>query len=1024
MKFKRLLALLLSGMLLAGSFSVSSFAADKEEAEEEEENAVFALADYTTIEYSSPEEKLATMQKRLENEKFELWALEETGEIALVTKATGQILFSNPYDVASMSKDAKATETKKKILSQIQLRYSNGANEALMNTYNDAALNRQITMEPIRGGLRVNYTMGREEARILVPEQIEKSRFEEEILAKMPEKDPETGRTFVDPFVNKNPYRYMEAYFSLKDPNSETLSETSKKQMQQTFPITKKYAIYILSSDTSTKEKKNLEHLIQTYTDYTFDDMEADHQKVEYESRLASLPLFKVALEYYLDDDGLKVRLPASDIRFDSSSFSLKAITVLPYFGAGTVSELGYTLVSDGSGSIVRFEDVAQSNIELTITSKVYGQDYSFHQIAGQNQEVMRIPTFGVIRNMSYPTFDEDAYNAAIEAGELIAYDDVEGQKAAIKAAEEAEKAAAEEAKKNPPAPKVEEPKEEEAAETEAAEGENTEAEAAETPAEGEPAEGEEIPAEPVNENLAQSSKFVNFDDIKEETSGYVAYVEEGESLAEITTAHGGVVHRYNSAYATFNPKPSDSYQLTGVSATGNATWSVTAERKYTGSFTVRYMPVTGEKATTAGMAETVRDYLVKKGVLSKLEDDGNDNIPLYLETFGSIQTTKRYAGVPVDVQTPLTTFEDAQAMISELQAGVTVDAETPNEKVLKIPNIIIKYTGWYNGGLYKTVPYKLKVDKAIGGESGLKSLVEFANANGAKVFPDLEFSYINDTGFADGFNYKDDAVQTIDGRTAVHKTYSALYQMFEPDGQLILSPTAMTKYYEKSGPKYAKLGVGALSVATLGSDLYSDHNDDYPLTREDSKETVVNLLSSMKEANGELLVSGGNAYVLPYADHILDVPLTSSENVFATEAVPFYGMILHGYKSFAGTAINLDGDYEKSVLKAIENGASPYFILSARNENTSELKSFVDFSKYYSIRYNIWKEDLVKTYNQLNDALGSVKYETITNHEYLDTRVVRVDYSNGEYFILNYNTIPVEVDGVTVEPMGFVKNK
>lgn len=1016
MKFKRLLALLLSGMLLTTSVSFTAFAAEaKAEETEEEENKVAALADYTSIEYSSPQEKLATMKLRLENDKYQLWALEETGEIAFVTKATGQILFSNPYDVASMSKDAKSTETKKKILSQLQLRYSNGANEALMNTYNDAALNRQISMEPIRGGLRVNYTMGREEARILVPEMIEKSRFEEEILAKMPEKDPETGRTFVDPFVNKNPYRYMEAYFSLKDPNSEKLSQTSKEQMMQTFPITKKYAIYILSSDTSTKEKKNLEHLIQTYTDYTFDDMEADHQKVEYESRLASLPLFKVAIEYYLDDDGLRVRVPASDIRFNSSAFSLKAITVLPYFGAGTVSELGYTLISDGSGSLVRFEDVAQSNIELTITSKVYGQDYSFHQISGQNQEVMRIPAFGVIRNMSYPTFDKDAYDAAIESGELIAYDDIEGQKAAAKAAAEAEAAAAEAAKNAP--------KEEPKVEAE----ENTAEEAATDATEGEAVEGTEgetVEEEPVvvNENLAQSGAYVNFDDVKEETSGYVAYVEEGESLAEITTAHGGVVHRYNSAYATFNPKPTDSYQLTGVSATGNATWSVTAERKYTGNFTIRYIPVSDEKATTAGMAEAIRDYLVKKGVLTKLVDDGNKNIPLYLETFGSIKTTQRFAGVPFDVQTPLTTFEDAQEMITELQTGVTVDAETANERVLKIPNIVIKYTGWYNGGLYKTVPKKIKVDKAIGGADGLKSLVDFANSNGVKVFPDVEYSYINNTAFGDGFNYKDDAVQTIDGRTAVHKKYSALYQMFEPDGQLILSPTAMTKYYEKSGKKYTDLGVGAISVATLGSDLYSDHNDDYPLTREDSKETLTTLLSKMKEDNGEVLVSGGNAYALPYVDHILDIPLTSSENVFATEAVPFYGMILHGYKSFAGTAINLDGDYEKSVLKAIENGASPYFILSARSENTSELKSFVDFSKFYSIRYNIWKEDLVKTYNQLNDALGSVKYETITDHKYLDTRVVRVDYSNGEYFILNYNTIPVEIDGVEIEPMGFVK--
>ena len=159
-----------------------------------------------------------------------------------------------------------------------------------------------------------------------------------------------------------------------------------------------------------------------------------------------------------------------------------------------------------------------------------------------------------------------------------------------------------------------------------------------------------------------------------------------------------------------------------------------------------------------------------------------------------------------------------------------------------------------------------------------------------------------------------------------------------------------------------------------------------------------------MKKDNKSVMVSGGNAYALKYADHIINVPLNSSENVFASEPVPFVGMVLHGYKNFAGTAINLDGDYEKSVLKAIENGASPYFILSYQHANTSELKSFIDFSKYYSIRYNIWFSDLVDTYNKLNGALSSVKYETITDHRTIDTRVVKVTYSNGEVFVLNYN--------------------
>lgn len=986
MKFNKILALLLSGVMLTNMAVSTAFAAKGDDNAEDVEEIVVPLADYTKIEYSTPYEKLATMTLYCENDKFELWGLEETGEIAFVTKSTGQILFSNPYDVASMSKDDKTTETKYKLLSQISIKYSTSSGEATMYSYKEAALNRQIAMEPIRGGLQVNYTMGREEARILVPELIEKSRFEREILEKMPRKD-ENGKNFVDEVINKNPYTYMKAFFQLKDANSESLSEESRKKMMQTFPITKKYAVYMITADTTLKDKKNLEHLITTYTDYTFDDLEADHEKVEFEAANASLPLFKASIEYYLDDEGLKVRVPANNIRFDSTSFSIRTVTVLPYFGAGVNGETGYTLISDGAGSIVKFEDAQKSNAELNISSKVYGQDYSFHQIGGANQEQMRLPAYGVIRNSEFYTFDKEGYDAAIASGELVAYNDIE----AIKARLEAE------------------------AKGEVAEKQETEEPAVVVQA-GE--EGEEISTE----FLAQSYPFVNYDETKQVSAGYVAYIEEGESLAEITTSHGGIAHKYHSAYATFTPRPTDAYELTGISATGNAMWSVTAERKYAGNFTIRFIPVEGDNATTAGMAAALRNYLVNKGVLTKLIQTENENIPLYIENFGSIGTTKRIAGIPYGVQTPLTTFDDCIDVLKELKDGITVDAGTEDERKISVPNVVVKFTGWYNGGLYKTVPTKFKIDEAIGGEEGLSRLLEYASENGFKIYPDVEYTYVNKTGFGDGFNYKDDSIHTIDGRTSEHKTYSALYQQYEPDGQLIVSPTAMLRFYDKAGSKYTKFGIGAMSVASLGAELNSDHNKDYPLTREDSKETVTALLSRIKEENGSVLVSGGNAYTLPYVDHIINMPLTSSENVFASEAVPFYGMVLHGYKNYAGTAINLDGDFEKSLLKAIESGASPYFIISARNENTSELKSFTDFSKYYSIRYNIWKEDLVKTYETLNEALKDVKYETITSHEYLDTRVVKVQYSNGTTFLLNYNANPVEIDGVTIEAMGFVK--
>ena len=229
-----------------------------------------------------------------------------------------------------------------------------------------------------------------------------------------------------------------------------------------------------------------------------------------------------------------------------------------------------------------------------------------------------------------------------------------------------------------------------------------------------------------------------------------------------------------------------------------------------------------------------------------------------------------------------------------------------------------------------------------------------------------------------------------------------------------------MRGLYDNMKDKFEEIGAYGVSVASLGSDLNSNHDEDYILNRDEAQERVEDFLKYLKKRNGSVMVSGGNAYSLKYADHILNVPLESSMNINTSESVPFMGMILHGYTEFAGTPINLDGDYDYSVLKAIENGANLYYVVS--KDNTSELKAFPEFSKYYAISYDNWMNledeenvNIVDTYHEFNNAMKDVKYSVITEHEKIGTRLVRVKYENGIEFILNYNAHEVKI------PAGYV---
>jgi len=193
------------------------------------------------------------------------------------------------------------------------------------------------------------------------------------------------------------------------------------------------------------------------------------------------------------------------------------------------------------------------------------------------------------------------------------------------------------------------------------------------------------------------------------------------------------------------------------------------------------------------------------------------------------------------------------------------------------------------------------------------------------------------------------------------------------------------TDYFE-----YGPLGI---SVASMGTDLNSDFDEDEPYNREDDKTFLSEALKAISETEGlaGVMSDGGNAYTLKYVDHLLNVSLDSSRFMKASASIPFVGMVLHGYIQFAGTALNTEGDTDYAILKAIENGASLFFELSYRN--TNKLKEDSMLSENYSVNYAIWKDDVIKYYTELNSVMKDLQTKRIINHEFIvGTRILDID--------------------------------
>lgn len=837
---------------------------------------------------------------------------------------------TNPYNIgASQSSTGLSTSDsiKKKLYSQVIIEYTENDTDMTFNSFVDAALNDQISVKAIRSGVRVEYTIGRETVAYLVPRLIRAEKLEN-LRDQINEKSDisKDARTFY-------------SFYILKDPNQEGISQKSIEEMKVKYPICTKFPVYVCEPKITAQELLRVEKLVKKYTDYTFEQMDIDHAETDYTANDKTPALFKIALEYTLDEYGVEVRVNAGNIRFDSSNYKLSNVVLLPYAGAGNTNNSGYIFSPDGSGTIISFDKIIGTAFKTQ--SQMYGVDFAYHTITGANKQVVRLPCFGVVEIV------EDA----IKTKDYVQLTDEDG---------------------NP------------------------------------------LYDEDGNPVMSSDLQTV-YQDLK---IGYLAVITEGDTLANVTVENGGSVHMFASAYTSFNPRPKDTYELEGsLSAASDAMWTVESKRKYTKNFKIRYFILTDD-ISYSGMANMYRDYLIGEGVLTEYEEDEvAEDIPLYIETLGALEVTKKFLGLPIQTKISLTSFEDTVAMLTKLkdEAGIT--------------NVRIRMSGWCNDALpWANVPNGVKVEKVLGGDSGLKQLIEYCKQNGSQIYPEFEFSFASIDELFDGFNSKDDLAKTIDDQDATRRKYEPTKQGFANKGQGVISPRVMSRLYNNTWKDYQKYNVGGISVGSLGDSLSSDFNEDDPLNREDSKVLVTKLLAQIKEDNGKVMVDGGNYYSLAYVTDILNMPLDDSRLKYSSASVPFMGSVLHGSISYAGEAINLAGDYRYTLLKTIENGAAPYFVIAINN--TSELKEYneTDLGDYYSIRYSIWLSDMVSTYKELNVALKDVQTAKIVAHSFLDknNEVCVVTYSNGYKFYINYtlNDFTTTVNGtaITIPAEDFVK--
>ena len=864
-----------------------------------------------TVKVDTKQKKLETMDLRLEYEGYRLYVDAYSGEVAVENVVTGDVLFSNPYDLGtkSISEDDKAD-----MLSQIIISFVDTSDNDDPDTYNsyvyavrggddnlkDATAKlpaSQIDVKYIKNGIRVEYQIGRTDSRYLVPKFITAETYDREFgdVQNNPNLSDFEKRQFLG-FIKKRGLTEHLAQF--KD---EEMKEKNKEAYLEQYPFADmtdengEYIVFYECTCAVKTEYAAVENIIKNYfPEYTFEDLDSEHLDLGVDPKEMNEPLFKISLEYTLDKEGLTVRVPANGIRFDESVYRLDDIEILPYMGAGSNPNSGYTFFPDGSGTLFDFEELAKLTVPTWFHGSIYGHDFTYSKINTQmpHNQVVRYPVFGLVED----------------------------------------------------------------------------------------------------ETLEDGS---------ERSRGFLAVIEEGESLMTLSAHHSTY---YNTVHMVISPRPYDEYKLAdAISVSTSGAFVVASPRKYTGDFRIRYTMLTDPDVKTGegyydtsyvGMAKAYREYLIKNGTLSKLtENDVKTDIPLYIETFGAIETTEKFMSIPYDTMKALTSFDDIKKMYDELSES-------------NIKNINFILTGYNKGGLsVDQMPYHLNWDNSVEKEMKFEELLQYAKDNGFGLYPDFDFVFAADNKMFDGLSLMSHAAKTIDDRYTSKREYSASRQAYINYFELVMSPAYFSRFYEKLTKNYSKYEPMGISVSTMASYLNSDFDEDDPYHREDSKGFVIDSFKYFDEHYSKVMTSGGNAYSWKYVDYITDIATDSSRHARSAATVPFLGIVLHGYVQTAATPINMEGNTDYALLRAIENGSALKFILSYRN--TSLLKENVDTSVYYSVRYDIWLDDVIANYSDINKALSDVQTSTIDVHQFIDgLRIPNADEIEGDSFNELFNFI------------------
>lgn len=478
----------------------------------------------------------------------------------------------------------------------------------------------------------------------------------------------------------------------------------------------------------------------------------------------------------------------------------------------------------------------------------------------------------------------------------------------------------------------------------------------------------------------------------------FLGVIVSGDASSSIIASTSGKVSSYNMIHSVAHMAEHKFIRTKASGGVGQEArvLAISDNQLANQNFAVRYYFLSGEKASYAGLAEKYREHLQAANQLKR--SALVDKKYLILDLVGAVSIEKFIFGVKQPVVTPLTTYNDVVTIVKELKAE-------------GIDNLVINYIGALDGGLSNKVYSNVKTESVLGTKKEFRAMIEYLEQENVILF--LETNPVDIYNSGNGYDNNADSAKTFFDKYAFQ--YRFILDSEQTDKTMrwhILHPNRVPGLVNKFVDAAAAWEIENISVDRIGKVLYTDYADDVPsTTRMHTLNFWKETLKAADEKTDNLLAHGGNAYTLAYADIVTDIANGSSDFDMIDQTVPFYQIALQGNTLLAPTAFNMSVDYERELLKVLENGCNLKYNLIYGDVDQlvgTEHDNMVSYS------YKRWKNKIVEHYKTIQDASAQFAGKDIINHTIVTNDVAVTEYESGK-LIVNYGSEAYTYEGVTI---------